>query len=356
MRSLSAARVRAPLGVYEPAVPPRLDDAQPLGLCAGVNYLAGVDEAGLGPILGPLVVGGVTMAGPEGTAPWRLLQGHVSKLKHVKGKVRVADSKKVRAGPHGMLRLEETALVFWTALHGEPPTDLASWLVALGHDLEPLQRCPWYEELALPLPRIADRDWVTLTGALVARALRRGGAELLDIAVRAVDVEEWNVLIADTDNKSRAHFHAYSEVLGELVRRLWPRIGEDDACQLVADRCGGRMRYRADLARLCPEADVTVQKEAPGTSSYQLQQAHRDMTVTFAERAEDRAFPTALASCFAKYLRELMIESLNRWFQARVPDLKPTAGYYVDGHRFLDDVQEQVEALALPRHRLVRVR
>ena len=63
-----------------------------------------------------------------------------------------------------------------------------------------------------------------------------------------------------------------------------------------------------------------------------------------------------LASCFAKYLRELMVESMNRWFQSQVPDLKPTAGYYVDGRRFLDDVADQIEALALPRHRLVRVR
>jgi len=321
-----------------------------------VNYLAGVDEAGLGPILGPLVVGGVTMAGPEGTAPWRLLQRHVSKLKHVKGKVRVADSKKVNSGPHGLLRLEETALVFWTALHGEPPVSLADWLVTLGHDLEPLRRCPWYEELSLQLPRVADRDWLSLTGELVARALRKGDTELLDIAVRAVDVEEWNVLIADTDNKSKAHFHAYSEVLGDLIGKLFPRIGADDACQLVADRCGGRMHYRNDLARLCPDVDVRILDEKPGKSVYRLRQDQRDVTVTFAERAEDRAFPTALASCFAKYLRELMVECLNRWFQSRVPDLKPTAGYYVDGHRFLEDIQPQIDALSLPRHRLVRVR
>jgi len=321
-----------------------------------VNYLAGVDEAGLGPILGPLVVGGVTMSGPEGTAPWRLLQRHVSKLKHVQGKVRVADSKKVKAGPHGLRRLEETALVFWTALHGEPPTSLRDWLVALGHDLEPLQRCPWYEDLSLQLPRVADRDWVSLTGELVARTLRGGDAELLDIAVRAVDVEEWNLLIADTDNKSKAHFHAYSAVLAELVGKLYPRVSEQDACQLIADRCGGRMRYQRDLARIYPDAAVHILDERAGKSSYRISQGDRDVTITFAERAEDRAFPTALASCFAKYLRELMIECLNRWFQSRVPGLKPTAGYYVDGHRFLADVARQVDELALPRHRLVRVR
>jgi len=321
-----------------------------------VNYLAGVDEAGLGPILGPLVVGGVAMAGPEGTAPWRLLQRHVSKLKHSKGKVRVADSKKVNQGPHGFRRLEETALVFWTALHGEPPTSLSQWLVQLGHDLAPLQRCPWYDDLDLSMPQQADADWVRLTGELVARALRKGGCELLEIAVRAVDVEEWNRLIADTDNKSKAHFHAYAEVLGHLLHGLFARVGDDDQCHLVADRCGGRSHYQQDLRRLCPDATVHVLAEATGRSSYRVAHARGDATVTFAERAEDRAFPTALASCFAKYLRELMVTCLNGWFQRRCPDLKPTAGYYVDGHRFLADVQPQIDELALPRHRLVRVR
>lgn len=321
-----------------------------------MHFQAGVDEAGLGPILGPLVVGGVAMAGPEGADPWRLLRRHVGRKSHQKGKVRVADSKKVNQGPYGFLRLEETAMVFWTALHGEPPATLADWLVQLGHDLAPLRRCPWYDELALPLPRAADRDWLSLTGALVARALERAELALVDIALRAIDVEEWNLLIADTDNKSRAHFHAYAEVLGRLLRGLAGRLAPGDACHLVADRCGGRMHYLHDLRRLCPDASVAVLREEPAASAYRLDGRTGAIAVTFAERAEDRAFPTALASCFAKYLRELMVECLNRWFGARVPDLKPTAGYYVDGHRFLADVAQEIDALALPRHRLVRVR
>ncbi len=80
------------------------------------------------------------------------------------------------------------------------------------------------------------------------------------------------------------------------------------------------------------------------------------IAITFAERGEDRAFPTALASCFAKYLRELMVEVMNRWFCARVPGLLPTAGYWVDGNRFLADLADHLGTLAIPRERLVRVR
>ena len=44
---------------------------------------------------------------------------------------------------------------------------------------------------------------------LLARKMREKEIELLHIALRPVDVEEFNGLIADTDNKSRAHFQAY---------------------------------------------------------------------------------------------------------------------------------------------------
>jgi ribonuclease HII len=315
-----------------------------------MNCLAGVDEAGLGPILGPLVVAGVAMSGPEGRDPWKALKQHVCRKRTEKGKIRVADSKKVNSGDHGLEHLEATALTFWAVHTGELPATLRDWLVAIGADLPALQRCPWYEQLDLRLPLHADAAWLELQAELIDRALRKNEMALRHIAVRPVDVEEWNGLIADTDNKSRAHFHAYAEVIGTLLDAI------PGKAHLVADRCGGRMHYRHDLQRLRQRARIETLQEETAISSYRLVDGEDDTTVTFAEKGEDRAFPTALASCFAKYLRELMVHVLNEWFCARVPGLQRTAGYYVDGNRFLGDVEPHLQRLQLPRQRLVRVR
>jgi ribonuclease HII len=318
-----------------------------------MRILAGVDEAGLGPILGPLVVGGAALAGPEGADPWAALQPLVARERKEKGKVRVADSKKVHQGPHGLRALEETALAFWAARHGGLPATLGGWLQQLGVDLAALARCPWYEDLSQPLVHVADDGFVQLHGERLARSLREHGIALLELVARPVDVEEWNALIAATDNKSKAHFHAYGAVLARLLDAV--PAGVDG--HVVADRCGGRMHYGADLRRLRPGAHVAVVREEPAISTYQLRRDDGAVsTVTFAERGEDRAFPTALASCVAKYLRERMVGCLNAWFQARVPGLQPTAGYYVDGHRFLADLLPHMQALAVPSERLVRVR
>ena len=44
--------------------------------------------------------------------------------------------------------------------------------------------------------------------------------------------------------------------------------------------------------------------------------------------------PTALASMTAKYLRELSMRAFNEFWCARVPGLRPTAGYPGDAPRF----------------------
>ena len=315
-----------------------------------LNCLAGVDEAGLGPILGPLVVSGVALEGPAGLTPWRSLRSVVSRHRHEKGKIRVADSKNVYQGAHRLERLEETVLSFCGALTGDIPENLGGWLRSLGADLDALGRCPWYGDLDLPLPLHADRDRITLQAHLLGRTMARRRTRILHLVVRVVDVEEFNQLIADTDNKSRAHFKAYSEVIAQLLRLMPAPV------HLVADRCGGRTHYRAGLHSTCPGHDVEILQETSTASVYRLRGGTEPVTVTFASRGEDRAFPTALASCTAKYVRELMIHLLNRWFCARVPGLKPTAGYYVDGKRFLRDLKPFMESAEVPISRLVRVR
>ena len=317
-----------------------------------MNYLAGVDEAGLGPVLGPLVVAGVAMVGPEGQDPWRLLRKTVSRTKNERGKLRVADSKKVYPGPEGLARLERTALGFYTAWHGSLPPTLESLLASFAADLRRLRACPWYADLSLPLPLAAERGEVELQAHLLARNLATASIRIHRLAARAVDAEEFNELIATTDNKSRAHFHPYGEVIGELLREC----PADTPGHLVADRCGGITHYVPSLRRAYPRARIETLREDESVSSYQITARHGPVQLSFAVEGEERSFPTALASCLAKYVRELMVHLLNRWFQARMPGLRATAGYYQDGRRFLADVGPIVAAGEFPRSRLVRVR
>ena len=65
---------------------------------------------------------------------------------------------------------------------------------------------------------------------------------------------------------------------------------------------------------------------------------------------------TALASMTAKYLRELHMIQFNAYFQARVPGLKPTAGYGLDAWRFLDDIAAARAADGLAGPTLLRTR
>jgi ribonuclease HII len=316
------------------------------------RILAGLDEAGLGPILGPLVIGGVALEGPAGTDPWRLLKKLVCRSKASRTKIRVADSKKVHQGAHKLEQIERTALSFFGAFWGEVPATVHDLLGAVGADVARLQRCPWYTGLDLALPCANDRKAIELLAYRLGREVGLVGMRLLRLAVRVVDVEEWNALIVATDNKSDAHFSAYADVLGELFAAV---DGHDaaGAAHIVADRCGGRWHYGKVLSERWPRARIDVVGEREARSDYVVGMGDRHIQLTFAEKADDRAFPTALASCLAKYTREVMLAVMNGWFHQQRPDLRPTAGYYTDGHRFLDDVRGMPD---VPWDRLVRSR
>ena len=70
--------------------------------------------------------------------------------------------------------------------------------------------------------------------------------------------------------------------------------------------------------------------------------------------SEQAHLPAALASMTAKLVRELHMARLNRFFGARIPDLKPTAGYVQDGRRFVQEVDPLLRKLKLDEHQLIR--
>ena len=318
---------------------PQPDDlAQPQAL----HLLGGIDEAGLGPVLGPLVVAGMLLVGPAGTNPWEDLAACFCKkpLSRKDKRVRVDDSKRVKTGKQGPAHLERTALTFHYAKTGSLPETLAEFLEGgLGGLGKELTRYPWYQDLdQVAFPRWNDRGSLELSAHLTLQEMDKARVHCLAYEFHAVPVGKFNTSIQRFDNKSLTLFDSGLPPLVTLVEvaaQYAQERSREHKLHVVLDRQGGRSRYRPLLAQAFPHTTIRSIREGTSLSEYDLG-AHTRLT--FVEKGEDRSFPTAAASCLAKYVREICMEQINAYFCKLVPNLKSTAGYYTDGRRFLQDL------------------
>lgn len=323
------------------------------------RILAGLDEAGFGPLLGPLTIGCVALRSADGPVdPWDRLAGAVSRATHGAGardpdRVCVADSKVVYdRSERGRARLERTVLAFHAALHGLPD-DAAGFLAATAPPLGCAGTAAeiWHGSLARRLST-ADEARLADDARAIVRALGEARLELALCAVRAVPAAELNASFARTSSKGATHW----EQCAPFLEHLWRAFGPEGV-ELVVDRHGGRMRYAALLSATLPDAEVTIDSEISARSIYRLEGPHgRRMRVTFAEKADALSFPVALASCCAKYARELCMDAFNAHFARLQPELQPTAGYVTDARRWLAEAGLALERAGLAPEALVRTR
>ncbi len=324
----------------------------------GTRLLAGVDEAGLGPILGPLAIGWSVLRIPAGESdPWRLLSPTVSKNPNRRARLLVADSKRVfHQDSAGLRRLENTALGFLSLFRSDklPPDRPEDVLFgALKPSKAERARHPWYQRLPA-LPRILKRESVELTTALLERRMRARAVELVDAGVRIVPSGELNASFARTRNKAASVWTRMRQVL----RRLWLVHGEEHPDVLV-DMLGGRVRYAVLLEQAFADVRVRVLFERPLHSAYFVEEVRapqRRMRIDFQARGEDASFAVALASCLAKYARELEMSGFNAFFATHDPTLRPTAGYRNDAQRWLREAERAISSSGVERGVIVRAR
>lgn len=329
------------------------------------NVHAGIDEAGLGPVLGPLAIGACAFRQPPGvTSLWRALRAVCTRTPGDDGmRLVVDDSKRVyERTPRGEKRLERTALAFLAQrAHARGlPADARTLVRSFTPELcaaDAIEREFWARELDALLPLHCERAHLDERAGALAAALAAGEIELLDAVVRVVPVSALNASFDATDNKARTHW-LETQV---LLAHLWSRHASDGLA-LVVDRHGGRMRYAEVLAETLPGAQVEIVGEQSPLSEYLVEAPAtsttpaRRMHVVFRERAEQASFAVALASCLAKYLREVHMHAFNAYFGALDPALAPTAGYHTDAHRWLKAAQPLLARTPVPERELVRAR
>jgi len=328
------------------------------------QVVCGLDEAGLGPLLGPLTIGYSAFEVPRSEAdPWKLLKRVCARKQGKQRRIVVADSKQVFSrNPRGFKRLERTALSF-TGLgerEGRPPKSARAFLFGpLSPTAGWIDRHPWYAELP-QLPRVHEAGTIELATAALQREFDLQGMSFLTSGVRLMPAGELNASLEATGNKGETVWQQVSTVL----RHLWNRFAEQDP-EITVDVLGGRMRYGGLLARSFPETAVEIVREEPEHSAYVLCERDeaegtrwfpRRMRVAFRVKGEDHSFAVALASCLAKYAREIAMEAFNAHFAGLQQDLRPTAGYRGDAQRWLEDARTAIEASRIDPELLIRRR
>lgn len=317
--------------------------------------LAGIDEAGYGPTLGPLTVG-LSMFRLNDIDPalgtpnlWDLLNTGVCKepgrggKPDTKGRIAIADSKRLKLSnsvstTHPLVHLERGVLACLGAIEQSPGTD--DDLLGMLGTIWPSHAC--YQGDSASLPVAHNNAELGIAGSILARSLAKAHIDLVTLRCRLMPEAEFNHIVRDTGSKAQAT----SAALGEHLRHAWTvlRSSEPDTrLGIACDRQGGRAAYADLLDAALPNSLITIIEESDTRSQYTVEKDGLRAGITFLVEAESAHLPVALASMVAKYVRELAMMRFNRSWSRRCVELKrepvrPTAGYAQDARRWLAEM------------------
>ena len=292
----------------------------------------GMDEAGLGPNLGPLLISATSWKLPEDPRKFCLWSALESVLTSTPEKnderLHVADSKEVYTPSKGLRSLEKSVLAF-LSLTGHEADRFHSLWKSLTCELYPQENLPpWFHENDLELPLMNSPEDIMESAGRLRECLDRNEIQLSAIQSDLVIAERFNQLLTELGNKGAA----LSTLSLSMLRKLWDT---NSATFVVADKHGGRNRYDEYLSGILEDEMIFRIQESKEKSIYRINSSE----IRFQMKAESH-LPVALASMVSKYLRELSMDLFNSYWKQFEPDLKPTKGYPQDARRFRKDIQE----------------
>lgn len=282
------------------------------------GYHIGVDENGLGPRLGPMIVTGI-LARVEPSA-----QALAGKAPRGALAERLGDSKQFMA--HGDIALGEAwarALVARGAGNAGASHDTPLGLVhAVSLDQRDAlrSRCPKHVEAqcwGASSEFVASDALVRQVGRDID-SLGRRGVTILGVRSVILCAKRMNEELGAGINKFKVDLHA----MERLVLAFREHAGED--VDAVCGKVGGFGRYAAAFGPLGGRL-ITTLEESRARSAYRVQGVGE---ISFVRDADASNPFVGMASMVGKYVREILMGNIVNFYRSRDPNLPDASGYH----------------------------
>ena len=275
-------------------------------------FRIGVDENGLGSRIGPLVVTGVLARVDE--------RGEVALRRKLPKSMRESLDDSKRLVSHKDFTLGEAWARVLAGREAASPSELFARLSLEGPDT--LRRpCPGH--VAHQCWNV-DRETFEAEDALLARvqkhrtALEKRGIEILEVRTSLVCTERLNHAKERGGNRFISDLHAMEALVLELRKHANAEIGA------VCGKVGGIGQYGKFFGPLAGWLHVALE-EGQAKSTYRFPSLGE---ISFVRDADSKNPLVMLASLVGKYVRELFMGRIARYYDAIEEDGSRPSGYH----------------------------
>ncbi len=348
-------------------------------------YVLGIDEAGYGPDIGPLVVTSSLFRLSEkynSEKFWETLSEIVSKkTKEFPEKVIVADSKDIfKNHPKNYLIGETTALCSYCLLY-PVPLNFQEFLQNIFLDNLDLfqKRCKTFSEYTyrmcwgnnnffsedpLNSKNLNPKPYINDLFPKLKKVIKSSGIDLIDIKSIVLCPHLYNESITKKGKLFLNYLQFERLIENALKRILIENISVKDKEEtvklekkykketrnfkkneqknnlnsifVIADKLGSKKYYINYLKSvLLRDFNIKVLEQSRDISTYKLSN-NSEIRISFIKEGDKTHFPIALSSVFSKYIRERFIKNINEFFATKIQNLEPTKGYAYKIEKFIE--------------------